>query len=215
MVDFEKLSPEEKEAIRAKILAEEKDKEDQKKKERAAYKEMKNEVVLAVFDELEKASKKLEESKAKIYNEFGSLEDLKAKHYGIKPDQRSHTWTSEDGKKTIITGYNVKDGWDETKDIGLAKVNEWIENQMDDKNTFLIKMLRELLKANENGDLNANRVLTIRKSAEEAGEKELIEAVNIIMDSHKLVKTNTFIKAQYVDDHGVKKWLPLSFSNIS
>jgi hypothetical protein len=213
-MDYNNLSTEEKAKFAEQYEAEQKLKANGRKKEKDAYKDLKNIAVEFVFAKLLKSSQELEIAKEKYYNEFDPLLELKCDLYSVKDDQKSHTWTNEDNTLRIITGYNEIDKYDDTKGVGLVKINNWLDSKVDEESKDAFIIVRELLKPNSNGDLKASRVLDLLKIADEIGDPELLEGVKIIHESRRTVKSNTYIKAQFVNEEGDWQWLPLSFSNV-
>jgi len=213
-VDFKTLSAEEKEQLKQQLLAEDKAKAETRKNEVMAYHALKYITVDTVFQKLTRLSSQMQLDKSDLLSEFKSLLETKNELYGVKEDQLSHNWTSEDNERTIITGYNVVDSWDETVSVGITKVNAWIESKLNDHNQEYIGIIRDLLKPNKEGVLKASRVLDLQNHAEKSGDEALIDAVKIIREAHRPVKTGTYIKAKYKDEDGNWQWLGLSMSAV-
>ena len=173
---------------------------------------MRNEAVARVYPVLCDTSEMLSHSKEAMLADFEVLLAMKAELYGVEDGQQSHNWTSEDGNVTIVTGYNTKDRWDDTVGAGIARVNAWIDTQMNDQNRNIVDMVRDLLKPNKDGVLKANRVLDLQNSAERIGDAELIEAVKIIREAYRLDRSGSYIKAKIRDSEGKWDWIPLSMS---
>jgi len=215
-LEFEKLTPEEKKALREKLAAEERAEKEAEKRLRNDYQALKDEQVISTFNRLRSISKTLEEEKVDIFNQFGSLISMKKEIYGLTQDQmelqQSHTFTTSDTKMSVIIGSNVIDRWGDDVNIGIERVNIWIDKKIEDKDSRDI--IRALLKPNKDGVLKAARVLDLSKKAREIGDTELIEAVNFIHDQYKPVRTSTYVKAKYLDENGVWKWLALSMSSV-
>lgn len=186
------------------------------KRERDNYQQLKGSQVEATFEELQNISGLLSEAKRKIFGDFAALLQMKKDLFGMTDEemaaQQGHSFTTADGTLTVIIGHNVIDSWDETVNVGQAKVNAWLEKQLDSTNATLISIIRDLLKPNKDGVLKASRVLDLSRKAYELGDKELIEAVDIIRDAYRPAKTTDFVKAKFKNEKGEQVWLPLSMS---
>lgn len=213
--DFNNLSPEEKAKVMEAAKAELKKEEEGRKREVLNYNQLKHETVEVVFTKLEKVSCELEKVKMELLQEFYSLLDLKNELYGIKEEQLSHNWSNADASKTIITGFNSIDQWDESVSAGIAIVNDWLDKKVkDDGSRIMAGMVRDLLKPNKDGVLKASRVLDLSNKAEELGDEELLRGVRVIREAHRPGKTTTYIKAKFKDDKGISHWLGLSMSSV-
>ncbi len=218
-LDFNNLSPEQKAQLKAQLDAEEKAAKDKLKREKETYEQIKDAQIKTTFKTLSKISSELEVSKLNVFGDFKAILGMKKDLFGLSDEQmltqESHTFTTTDGSVSIIIGHNVIDGWDETVDVGIEKVNQWLTKlAKDDESAMLVGLIRDLMKPNKDGVLKANRVLDLSKKASEIGDKELIGAVEIIRDAYRPTKTGTFVKARYVDENGAKQWLPLSMSAV-
>ncbi len=75
-------------------------------------------------------SSQLENAKANVFKEFQAILELKQELFDLTDErmlnQESHTFTTTDGRLSIIIGHNVIDGWDETVSVGIEKVNQCV-----------------------------------------------------------------------------------------
>ncbi len=215
-IQFDKLTPEQKRALREQLEAEERAEKEAKKRLSDDYNSLKDEQVKATFNKLKHISISLETEKIDVFNQFGSLISMKKEVYNLTDEQlniqQSHTFTTSDGKTSVVIGSNVVDRWGDDVNVGIDRVNKWImETIKDEKDREII---RALLKPNKDGVLKANRVLDLSIEARKRGDKELIEAVNFIQDQYRPMKTSTYVKAKYLDENGVWQWLALSMSAV-
>ena len=145
---------------------------------------------------------------------------MKQELYALSDDQmeeqQSHTFTTARRQDQYHHRVERGDGWTDEVGVGIGKVMAWADKIAGDdpKTMQLVSYIKGLLKTDKNGILKANRVLDMSKQANEFGDQELIEAVDFIRDQYRPVKTKTFIKAKFVDEHGDTQWLPLSISAI-
>jgi hypothetical protein len=217
--EFEKLTPEEKRALREQLEAEERAEKEAEKRLREDYNALKDEQVKATFKKLQNISSNLEEQKIDIFNQFGSLISMKKEIYNLSEEQldlqQSHTFTTNNGKVSIIIGSNVIDRWSDDVGVGIERINKWLDQLVtDERSKQIVAIIRDLLKPNKDGVLKASRVLELGKKAREMNDKELIEAVDFIQSQYKPVKTSTYVKAKYLDENAQWQWLALSMSAV-
>jgi hypothetical protein len=206
------LTAEQKQAIYAQMKADDAAKEVELKSNRKAYKEMVNQTVPELFDRLLESSSTLSEVKTLVYNELKALITLKSELYGSE-DNQSHTFTTTDGI-SIMVGHRMSDGWDDTVTAGIQKVDNYLSAiGGDKKTTMLVSTIRKLLSKDAKGNLKSQRVLQLKKIAEEHGELELIEAINIIQDAYRPVRSVEFVTCRYKGNNGDIVDLPLDMSS--
>lgn len=187
--------------------------ESKKDNDRKAYKELVEQTVPKVIFTLCAASEQISNAKTAAFKYFEDILKLKADVYGIKEKQQSHTFSCDGAEITI--GYRVTDGWDDTANTGIAKVENFISSlATDDKTSALVKIVFNLLKKDAKGNLKGSRVLELQKLTKEFNNEEFTDGVNIIADSYKPVRSVWYIEAYLVDDEGVKTPIPLSASAV-
>lgn len=209
MVDITKMTPEEKKAMLIALQAE----EDGEKKKRNEYKELVKETVTRNFQEVKKISKALSCLKKTVFEDFITILNMKAELYGIRENQQSHTFSTDEGL-TIIIGHRIVDTFDDTVHTGIAKVREYIQGVASGEKKEVEMMLDLLLKKDKNGNMKANRVLELKKIAEKVNDYDFLDGVKIIEAAYKPAKSSTFIEAYYKDEHGKKVPIPLSISSV-
>lgn len=218
VINLNSLTAEQKERLMMQLEADKKAKDDALKAQRQTYEQIKDSQVKATFHDLTNISSLLENAKRKVFSDFSTVLELKKELFTLSDEQmltqQSHTFTTIDGDQSIIVGQHVVDGWDETLDVGIKKVNEWLESQMREGTEALIGIIRDLLKPDKKGILKASRVLDLSKQANELGDKKLIEAVNLIRDAYRPKRTSTYVKAKFRDSEGREMWLGLSMSSV-
>lgn len=185
-----------------------------KENDRKAYKELVNETVPGILETLKYVSEELQAAKLAAFEGVTGLLELKEKAYGIKDEQRSHTFTTENGD-SITLGYRVNDGWDDTVGAGIAKVGKFIDSLAKDEDSAkLVKTINQLLKKDAKGNLKSNRVIELKSLAEEFNNDGFRDGVDIIMKAYKPVQTCFFIEASTKDAQGKDISLPLSISAV-
>lgn len=205
-MDLSKLSSED-------LKAEMQRRENKKEADRTAYKELVEQTVPKAIFKLCTASEIISNAKTEAFKMFEDALKLKAEVYGIKDKQMSHTFS--DDKSEITIGYRITDGWDDTVNAGVAKVEKYISSLAKSPETAsLVSIVFRLLKKDAKGNLKGSRVLELLQFAKEANDEELTDGVNIIADSYKPVKSVWFIDAALIGEDGKKTNIPLSMSSV-
>ncbi|MBA4133377.1 MAG: hypothetical protein C0525_01505 [Flavobacterium sp.] len=212
-VDITKLSAEDKKALMKQLVEDEAAAERAKQSDREAYKELVEETVPKALFRLAAASEMLTNAKTDTYKFFEDVLSLKEKAFGIKEGQMSHTFRCETGE--IQIGFRVMDGWDDTVNAGIAKVNKFIGSLAKDENTAkLVDVVFSLLKRDAKGNLKSNRVLELQKLTKEFDNEEFTDGVEIISKAFKPVRSSWFIEAALIKDNGEKVSIPLNISSV-
>ena len=212
-INLSDLTPDQRRQMMVELKAEEKAAENRRKNERAAYKDLASQVVLDCFPKLQAISDNLAEEKKKIRAAFDTVLQMKADLYGVKDTQKSHTIMSADGLFRIEIGANYTDNYDDTAEAGVAMVREYLDGLGDSENAKqAVKLALSLLSRDKKGALKASRIMTLRKHAQESGDPKFIEGVDIIMDAYKPIETKTFVRAEYKDENGQWKSVPLGMT---
>ncbi len=184
------------------------------KEEREAYRSLASTTVDELFPKLEEASTALTGLKREVYDAFARVIETKKEVMGTQAkDQRSHSFLSEDGKKRIIVGYYLRDGWDETVEDGISKVKDYISSLAGDEETRkLVDIILDLLSRDGKGNLKADKVLQLDKYAESIQDARFSEGVAIIKEAYRPVRTKDFVRAQVKNAMGGWDDLPLGMT---
>ena len=218
-IDIKLLTPEQREELLNQLRSDIDAQALRKKRDRETYEELKSMAIKDSFDLLATASKLLIETKDSVFENFSDILTLKKQVFGLTDEQmerqESHSFSTQDGKITIILGANTVDKWDETVDVGVLMVKDYLKTlAKDEASGHLVGMITVLLKPNKDGVLKANRVLDLAKKASEIGDAKLIEAVELIRNAYRPTKTSTYIKVRFKNDKNEDVYLPLSISSI-
>ena len=193
----------------------EKERKEQEKQNRKAYKEIVNETIERIFPELQEISAILKEKKGSVYKSFEQAISLKSDIYDVKEDQRSNTFTNTAGNKRIILGQHSIDYYDDTVNEGIAKVRKFISSLAKDENsTMLVNAIMRLLSKDKEGNLKASRVIQLSKMANESGNATFIDGVKIIQDAYQPAVSKFYVRAEYKDDKGEWKNVPLGMTEV-
>ncbi|WP_233588574.1 DUF3164 family protein [Flavobacterium sp. LS1P28] len=187
--------------------------EAKKEDDRNAYKELVEQTVPKAIFKLCLASETLSNAKTEAFQYFENILKLKAEVYGIKEKQQSHTFSFEGGEVQI--GYRITDGWDDTVNAGIAKVEKYISSLAKDTETAaLVDMVFNLLKKDAKGNLKGSRVLELQKLTAKFSDEEFTDGVDIISKSYKPVRSVWFVEAALIDENKNKTPIPLSMSAV-
>jgi hypothetical protein len=183
------------------------------KREFAAYKEMVEEAIKLSVPELVALSELIAKTKAAVLNRFESAIAIKAQLFGVKSDQRSHTFSSADGQQRVMVGQYVTDGYADTVNEGIAIVKDVISGMAKDEDSrALVNAVLRLMSRDNAGNLKASRVLQLSKMAEDSGNARFIEGVKIIQDAYRPEISKRFVKVDQRKDDDKWEALPLGMT---
>ena len=189
-----------------------------RKQQRETYQELVNEELAAAIPELRALSEQIKTTKDALFSNFRAVLDMKADVVGFKEDgQYSHTFTNTDSSLRLTLGVNTVDGWTDMAETGIAMVRRYLESlATDEKSKALVNTIMRLLSKDRQGNLNASKVLTLQKMADESNDEQFIEAVKIIRESYQPTETRRYIRAQYRDESTGNAWrnIPLSITDV-
>ncbi|SHK69282.1 DUF3164 family protein [Epilithonimonas mollis] len=218
-IDINALSPEQiqnllKQASPEVLKASLSEKENETAENRKAYKQSVNEAVPVVINTLKTISLALQNGKVDVFQTLKILLDLKADAYDVKQGQQSHTFSDENGN-SVVFGFRVNDGWDDTVNAGVDKIKEVISSLSHDENSAkLVSAIDKLLKKDAKGNLKASRVLELRQLAKDFNDTKFTDAVEIISAAYKPVRSAFFIEGYTTDPQGKKQSIPLSITSV-
>lgn len=216
-INLNDLTPEQLKQLQNQL--EEKQKADANRiyKERQQYKQLVDATVNELFAPLQTASDTLAEVKELVFSSFKTLIKMKAELYGKDTDQNTHTFTNEDGSIRITIGNNMTEKYDDTVDTGIAKVNDYLQTLVhDEQSKNLIEVITKLLSKNNKGVLKASKVLELKNLADKSGNKDFIEAIEIIQQAYKPVRSKEFVRCEFKGESTQAfAILPLSISEAN
>ncbi len=192
-----------------------KEAEQRRKQLREDYARMVDEEIDAAMPELRSVSEDIKTIKSKVIDNFKAAIGIKRELLEMKDQEmpRSHTFTNSAGDKRIILGNYVTDGYRDTVEEGIAKVRAYIESlASDEKSKALVGMVMRLLSRDSKGTLKASRIVQLRKIADETGSPEFMEGVRIIEESYQPAVSKTFVRAEYKDENGIWRQVPLGMT---
>lgn len=190
--------------------------EQERRQLRQDYAGMVDDEIATTIPQLRELSEQIKLVKETIFGNFEAILRLKTEITGIaRDDQNSHTFTNTDSTLRVILGVNTIDGYRDTVEDGIAMVRGYIESlAKDDATKALVNAVLRLLSRDGQGNIKASRVLQLRKMAEDSGNEQFLEGVRIIEESYQPTVSKKFIRAQYKDDKGAWRYIPLGMTDV-
>lgn len=212
-MDISKLSKDE----RAKLLNELTEQERAEKavveQQREEYKQLVDSTVSAAVMKLQKLSAEMMRVKQEVFEEFGTIIQLKNELFKTKNDRKSDTFTTTDTNHRITLGARINEGWDDTVESGIDIVKEYLATlAKDDNSAALVDTVMSLLAKNNKGALKANKVLELKKLASKSGDARFLEGITIIENAYRPVPSCQFIQVEIRGEKEGYETLPLSLS---
>lgn len=216
MEQVEMTAEERKEYEAFKAEREKKRAAEERKQQREQYADMVDDEVAAAIPQLRELSEQIKTVKDTVFGNFDAILKMKADILGLtKDDQRSHTFTTSDSQLRLTLGVNCVDGYRDTVEDGIAMVKNYIESlAKDDATKALVNAVLRLLSRDGQGNIKASRVLQLRKMAEDSKDELFLEGVRIIEESYQPTVTKKYIRAEYRDDKGGWKYIPLGMTDV-
>ncbi|WP_302062411.1 DUF3164 family protein [uncultured Duncaniella sp.] len=189
---------------------------EQRKGQRRQYADMVDDEIATTIPQLRCLSEQIKLVKETIFGNFEAILRMKTEITGVaRNDQNSHTFTNSDGTLRVVLGVNTIDGYRDTVEDGIAMVKGYIESlAKDDATKALVNAVLRLLSRDGQGNIKASRVLQLRKMAEDSGDERFLEGVRIIEEAYQPTVSKKFIRAQYKDDKGAWRYIPLGMTDV-
>lgn len=217
MEEYAQMSAEERKEFEAfKAEREKKRRIEERKQQRQQYAALVDDEIATAIPQLRELSEQLKIVKEVIFGNFETILRMKSEITGVARDgQYSHTFTNSDSTLRIILGVNCIDGYRDTVEDGVAMVKSYIESLAKDEATkSLVNAVLRLLSRDGQGNIKASRVLQLRKMAEDSKDERFLEGVRIIEESYQPTVSKKFIRAQYKDDKGAWRYIPLGMTDV-
>lgn len=184
---------------------------------RETYRKMVDDEIDSAIPELLEVSNDIRTVKKTLLDNFKAIISMKADMFrlskGIEMDNRSHTFTNSAGNKRITIGVYVTDGYLDTAEEGIAMIHSYISSlATDEKSQALVDMVLKLLAKDSKGTLKASRIIQLRRIAEKSGNDTFLDGVKIIEDAFSPAVSRTYVRAEYKDDNGAWKNIPLGMT---
>lgn len=212
-MDIKQMTAQERQALKAELEKTEIEEKQRREEQISTYKSLIDEEVKAIFPILITLSESLAKGKAQVRDKFQKALEMKAEIYGIPEMQRSHTFSDSAGKFRITIGVYTIDNYDDTVDVGISKVKDYLKSLAKDKNSeMLVDSILKLLAKDNKGTLKASRVLQLEQLAHQTGDPVFLEGVKIIKEAYQPLESKSFVKAEYKDECGTWCSVPLGMT---
>lgn len=213
-MDIANLSASERAALKAQIEAQEAAEKQKRLDDVNTYKELVAGFCHETKDKMMALSTLMRQHKDDVFGKVEAIISLKESLYNTKLDRHSNSFTA-DGI-TVSLGRRTNDGWDDTVEVGIAKVKDFLSGLAKDENSGkLYKAVMQLLSKDRKGNLKASALLQLEKYAAEWNDPVFTEGVEIIRNAYTPVETCDFISVTYKDDQGKVHAIPLSLAAMS
>lgn len=213
-MDITKLTPEQRAQLQAQL--DEMARADKQKREDDinTYRELVSEFVHKTKDSMMDLSGLMRQRKDEVFANVAALIELKEKLYNTKIDRHSNTFS--DGGITVTLGRRTNDGWDDTVEVGIQKVKDFLATlAKDDNSAKLYEMLMKLLSKDRKGNLKASSMLQLEQYASKLNDPLFSEGVEIIRNAYRPRETCDYISVSYKDEEGKEHAIPLSLAAMT
>lgn len=196
-----------------KAAQEKKKREAAAKAERETYAAMVDDEIARAIPGLKEISCSIRQAKEKVFDSFQAILDLKGEMFRTRKGKEmsfaSHTFTNSEGTMRIVLGQYLNDNYRDTAEDGIAMIQDYLSSlAIDEKTQALVSMVMKLLAKDAKGTLKAQRILQLRKIAEDSGSEEFIEGVRIIEEAYNPTPSRTFLRAEERDEK-TNAWKPI------
>lgn len=212
-MNIQDLTPEQREGLRAQFEAEKEAQAAAREQRETEYKNLVSETVDELIKPLLEASEALAGTKAHVVGELSTLIGLKQDLYGVKDEQKTHTFTNKAGTFRITIGTYCRDAWDETVSSGEALIRQAIRKLgTDEKSKTLVEALLDLLSKDKAGNLKLSSVWKLQKYATRIQDADYDEGLRIIREAYHPERTKTYILAERKNDLNAWVSIPLGMT---
>lgn len=213
-MDISKMTSQQRAELKALLEAEERAEKQKREEDINSYKELISEFCHQTKDKMVALSAQMRQRKEEVFNDVAAIIDLKERLFNTKVDRHSNSFTA-DGI-TVSLGRRTNDGWDDTVEVGIDKVKEFLATlAKDEDSSKLYKAVMQLLSKDRKGNLKASAMLQLEKYAAEWNDPMFSEGVAIIRDAYSPVETCDFISVTYKDEDGKVHAIPLSLAAMT
>ena len=213
-MDITKMTAAERAALKAQLEAQERAEKQKREDDVNAYKDLVAGFCHRTKDRLLTLSGQMRQHKDEVFADVESIIQLKETLYNTKVDRHSNSFTA-DGI-TVTLGRRTNDGWDDTVEVGISKVKEFLAGlAKDDNSAKLYTAVMQLLSKDRKGNLKANALLQLEKYAAQWNDPVFTEGVEIIRNAYTPIETCDFISVSYKDQDGKVHAIPLSLAAMT
>ena len=184
--------------------------------EREEYRRLAEDSVDEAFVEIKKANEMMRTTKELVMDRFATLMEMRTSYLGASgKTQGQFSFVNRDLTRRIIIGRYKKLSHDATSDVGIAKVKDYLETLgKDEHSQKLVGIILELLSGDDQGKLDADKILQLERYALQFDSPDFTKGVEIIKEALIFDWTKHFFRAEEKDESGAWKNIPLSMINI-
>lgn len=195
---------------------EEREKAQQRKADRDAYRQISEEAVDESFVDIKALYEQMQATKRKVMGRFQSILKMRNEAFDTDSKQGQYSFINKDCTQRIILGRYKKYMHDTTAESGIEMVKAYLETLgTDPESQKLVRIILDLLSENAQGELEPDKILQLDRYAEEFGSDQFSEGVRIIKESLIFDWTKYFFRAEEKDAEGAWKSIPLSMINVN
>lgn len=185
---------------------------------RKEYTELVDSEIEGAYQVLSLLSEEMAEAKRAVFDNFRAVIEMKTEQLGLGKgdDQYTHTFTNSASSLRITLGNYTIDTYRDTVEEGIRMVTDYIESlAKDEDSSSLVSAVLRLLSRNKAGQIQAGRVLQLRKLAEESGDESFLDGVKLIEDSYNPQVSKSFVKIEQKNSE-TGEWIsvPLSLTGV-
>ena len=187
---------------------------------REEYLNMVDSEIAEAYNTLSGLSMEMTKVKQRVFDNFQTIIEMKTEQMGLgkgkEGEQYTHTFTNRDSSLRIRLGNYMLDTYRDTVEEGIRMVTDYIESlAKDEASSSLVSAVLRLLSRNKAGQIQASRVLQLRKLAEESGDDSFLEGVRLIEQSYNPQVSKSFVRLEEKDSEtGEWKAIPLNISGV-
>lgn len=213
-MDISKMTAAQRAELKAQLEAQERAEKQKREDDVNAYKDLVAGFCHRTKERMLALSGQMRQHKDEVFSEVEAVIQLKEALYDTKVDRHSNSFTA-DGI-TVSLGRRTNDGWDDTVEVGISKVKDFLAGLAKDENSGkLYKAVMQLLSKDRKGNLKASALLQLEKYAAEWKDPLFSEGVAIIREAYSPVETCDFISVSYKDENGKVHAIPLSLAAMT
>lgn len=213
-MDISKMTSQQRAELKAQLEAQEAAEKQKRLDDMNAYKDLVAGFCHRTKDRLLALSGQMRQHKDDVFRDVEAVIELKEALFNTKLDRHSNSFTA-DGI-TVSLGRRTNDGWDDTVDVGIAKVKDFLCGLAKDEDSGkLYTAVMQLLSKDKKGNLKASALLQLEKYAAEWNDPVFTEGVEIIRNAYTPVETCDFISVSYKDEDGKVHAIPLSLAAMA
>lgn len=213
MVNIQKLTPEEKQALREQLLAEE---QQNAKANKEAYEAMRSEKVTELCLGAIAHLHALSEFKRKAFSDVGSMLDLLKELGQVKRTGANVSLRTDDGKFEITYKTHKIHVFNELSKVAEEKIRQFLAEELKGLNPAVVKLVESLIdrSSSKNNELDINQIQKLYKMEEDFSNQNWKDGIRLMKESYVPSHTKAYINFYEILPSGAKKLISLDFAAI-